>query len=123
MVRHKHLIVRAEVKRPFTIKDQEKSCHWLLELVRKVGMKVISGPHVAYATAEKNTGITACVLIETSHISLHVWDEVEIPLVQLDVYSCSDFDTKVIFQHMECMEPTKIEFKFLDREHGLTLLE
>lgn len=119
---HKHLIVRAEVKNPFRKGDENKTSEWLSSLVKKIGMKVISGPHVAFATAEGNTGITACVLIETSHCSLHIWDSDNPPLLQLDVYSCSSFRVNDVFEHMLVFKPTRIEYKFLDREKELRIV-
>jgi S-adenosylmethionine/arginine decarboxylase-like enzyme len=47
---------------------------------------------------------------------MHIWDESQPALVQLDVYSCSDFDPKTVFEHLESMKPVVIDYKFLDRE-------
>lgn len=121
-VPHRHLIIRAEVKNPFCKEDQSRASEWLKELVQKVGMKIVAGPIVGFAEAKDNVGITACVLIETSHISLHVWNEDNPPLTQLDVYSCSEFDINIVFDHMKIFEPTKIEYKFLNRDHSLIIL-
>lgn len=120
---HKHMIVRAEVARPFRYEDQGRAGEWLAGLVTKIGMKIIGGPYVAFATAPGNTGITACVLIETSHVSLHVWDADEPPLVQLDVYTCSDLNPAVVLEELKVMEPFRVEYKYLDREEGLKLLD
>ena len=38
-------------------------------------------------------------------------------LIQLDVYSCSEFDPETIFEHIQIMKPKKIDYKFLDREN------
>jgi S-adenosylmethionine/arginine decarboxylase-like enzyme len=44
--------------------------------------------------------------------------------MQLDVYSCSEFDPiKVCDKVKEDFQATKIEYKFLDREHNLTELQ
>jgi S-adenosylmethionine/arginine decarboxylase-like enzyme len=66
-----------------------------------------------------NEGLTGVVVIETSHIAIHVWDAVEPALVQLDVYTCSTLDKDIIFAELEQWNPTKVEYKYLDREFGL----
>ena len=82
-------------------------------------MKVCQGPITAYVDVPGNKGITGVVIIETSHIALHVWDEAEPALVQLDVYTCGPFDKELIFKELEHWDPVKVEWKYLDREHGL----
>ena len=80
---HKHLIIRAEVNRPITGEKEIKK--WLRKLVKKIDMKIIKGPYSGYVSKEGNRGITAVVMIETSHIAIHIWDEISPALVQCDV--------------------------------------
>lgn len=122
-IQHKHVIVRAEVKKPFVEGDANKLKKWLKDLVNKIDMKILSGPHVAYADTKGNEGFTGCCLIETSHISIHIWHLHEPPLIQLDVYTCSHLDLDKVFEHMQVLEPTKLEYKYLDREKELTFLK
>ena len=63
------------------------------------------------------------VIFETSHIALHCWDESDLGLMQLDVYTCEDLQTEVIFEEIKQFGSVKIEYKFLDREHELTEIE
>lgn len=98
--------------------DPEWVREWLLHLVNVIGMKVLSGPHVAEVTeVAGNLGTTGVVVIETSHIAVHFWTETG--LMQLDVYTCGPFDKGDIFDELQVFEPQRIEWKFLDREHGL----
>ena len=53
-------------------------------------------------------------------MAIHVWDEESPSLIQMDVYTCGPLDTNIIFKELEQFEPVKIEYKYLDREHGLT---
>ena len=39
--------------------------------------------------------------------------------MQLDVYTCGDFNTDLIFEELIQFEPIKIEYKYLDREKEL----
>jgi S-adenosylmethionine/arginine decarboxylase-like enzyme len=115
---HKHLIVRAEVYRPPM--DEEVLKNWLEEFITEIGMKVMMGPYVKYSNMIGNRGITGAAIIETSHIVMHVWDEVHPALMQFDVYSCGEFDPETICKKIEKdFTVHKIEYKFLDREHDL----
>ena len=113
MPKHKHLIIRAEVIRPITSEKEIKK--WLRKLVKKIDMKIIKGPDSGYVSKEGNRGITAVVMIETSHIAIHIWDETSPALVQCDVYSCAEFSSNEVLVEFMAMEPIKIEHMLLDR--------
>jgi S-adenosylmethionine/arginine decarboxylase-like enzyme len=117
ILEHKHLIIRAEVSNPPS--NEAWLQNWLNELVEKIGMKVCRGPITAYVDMPGNKGLTGVVVIETSHIAIHVWDAVDPALVQLDVYTCGTLDKDIIFAELEQWNPTKVEYKYLDREFGL----
>jgi S-adenosylmethionine/arginine decarboxylase-like enzyme len=51
---------------------------------------------------------------------LHVWDEGEIGELQFDVYTCSHLNPRDIFDELVQFDPVKIEYKYLNREKGLT---
>ena len=113
MPKHKHLIIRAEVNRP--LKGEKETKQWLRKLVKKIDMKIIKGPFAGYVTKEGNRGITGVVMIETSHIAIHVWDETLPALVQCDVYSCAEFSSNEVLAEFIDMEVTKIDHIMLDR--------
>ena len=114
---HKHLIIRADIKNP--PKDPSWCHQWLRDLVDKIGMKICQGPITSYVDVVGNRGLTGLVIIETSHIALHCWDETDPGLMQLDVYTCGPFDPKIIFKEIEQFEPIRLEYKYLDRERNL----
>jgi len=115
---HKHLIVRAEAIRPPM--DEEILTEWLKDFIESINMKVLMGPYVRYHDVPGNRGITGAAIIETSHIVMHVWDEVNPALMQFDVYSCGEFDEASICKKIQKdFEITKIEYKYLNRETGL----
>ena len=114
---HKHLIIRAEVnKAPRSEVWIEK---FLKDLVENLGMKVCAGPISKYVDMPGNRGLTAVVIIETSHIAIHCWDEPNPNLIQFDVYSCGEFDPHTVLKELQEFDPIKVEYKFLDREHEL----
>ena len=115
---HKHLIIRAEANRVPT--DEEQLTTWLTEFIDSIGMKILMGPYVKYCTMEGNRGITGIAVIETSHIAIHVWDEPVPALMQIDVYSCAEFDPYVIAKKIKNdFDVIKIDYKYLNRETGL----
>ena len=115
---HKHLIIRAEANKVPT--DEEQLTEWLKDFIEFIGMKILMGPYVKYCTMEGNRGITGIAVIETSHIAIHIWDEPAPALIQMDVYSCADFDPyKIANKIKEDFEIIKIDYKYLNRETGL----
>ena len=118
MPKHKHLIIRAEVKHPITSEWELRK--WLKNLVKIIDMKIVGGPYTAYVTKEGNRGITGVVMIETSHISIHIWDETTPALVQCDIYSCAEFQQGEVIMHLDIMKPKKIEYMMIDRTEEIS---
>ena len=115
---HKHLIIRAEANKVPT--DEEQLTKWLKDFIEFIGMKILMGPYVKYCKMEGNRGITGIAVIETSHIAIHIWDEPVPALIQMDVYSCADFDPyKIANKIKEDFNVVKIDYKYLNRETGL----
>ena len=115
---HKHLIIRAVVNEPITSEKELKN--WLRDLVKIIKMKIIKGPYASYVTREGNRGITGVVMIETSHISIHIWDETTPALVQCDIYSCAEFQQGEVIMHLGIMKPKKIEYMMVDRSEEIS---
>jgi len=115
---HKHLIIRAEVNNPL-MSAEKVSQEWMPALIDKIGMKILMGPYAVYSNVVGNRGLTAVTIIETSHIAMHIWDEVSPALMQLDVYTCGSLDPYDIVDSIAEFDPVSIEMKYLDREHNL----
>lgn len=120
ILKHEHVIIRAEVINPPVTTMEIKQ--WVIDLVPKIGMKLMGEPQAYYSDMKGNQGATCAAVIETSHIVMHVWDEDTPSLVQLDVYSCKDLNINTVLKHLEKFNPTKIEYKFLDRETKLEIV-
>ena len=121
ILEHKHLIVRAELNNPPQCGESIKE--WMKILVETIDMNILMGPYAIYSDMVGNRGLTAVTIIETSHIAMHVWDEVDPALMQLDVYTCSTLNITDVFEALKVFEPTKVEYKYIDRENQLTLLD
>ena len=118
---HRHMIVRAEILHP--VVDCNILKEWLENLISDMNMKILLGPYVTYCNKEGNRGITGIVAIETSSIMLHIWDECNPGIFQFDVYTCSELYPDMIIDHLQLFQPTKIEYKFIDRASKLEILE
>ena len=110
---HKHLIIRAEVNHPPLTEKYVRL--WLRKLVKKIDMEIIKGPYASYVNKEGNRGVTGVVMIETSHIAIHVWDEERPALVQCDVYSCAELSSNEVLAEFIPMDVVKIDHILLDR--------
>jgi len=91
---HKHLVLRAEVSDCPAEDSLHEILDWMKTLIKKIDMKLLAGPYTTYVNEKGNKGMTSVAIIETSHIALHIWDETNPGLMQLDVYSCADFFTQ-----------------------------
>lgn len=119
-LQHRHLVVTASVKDP--PKDPKFIELWLQKLIKDLGMKSMMPIAAAYSNVVGNRGLTAVAVIETSNIALHVWDEESPAQFQLDVYSCSTVDPKIVWDAIEQFKPVTKEFYFLDRADGFVTL-
>jgi len=69
---HKHLIVRANIDKCPKEADLNKISDWIRLLIKKIDMKLLAGPYTTYVNEKGNKGMTSVVIIETSHIPLHI---------------------------------------------------
>jgi S-adenosylmethionine/arginine decarboxylase-like enzyme len=99
MALHNHVLINGYTLLPPT--DEEKTKVWMQALVDSIGMKTIQGPFASYVTKEGNRGLTAIVMIETSHIAMHVWDEGDPAFMQFDLYTCSTLPVEKVVKNLE----------------------
>jgi len=119
---HKHLMIRAKINNPPRVTINV--IHWLESFVDSLGMKILQGPFSSYVNEPGNKGITAVVMIETSHIAFHVWDEEDPALLQFDLYTCGSLDVEKAMKDMDSFfDFYSYEFVLYDREHELKVLE
>jgi S-adenosylmethionine/arginine decarboxylase-like enzyme len=122
---HEHLILRALVNEPF--QDVAKAKAWLVSIIEGIGMKVAQGleanPIGYYCNLPGNVGLTAAGILETSHVVIHIWDQVRPAKVHFDLYSCSHFTIDQIVEYLKPLGIVELRGKFLDREKDLPLLE
>ncbi|MFH1623517.1 MAG: S-adenosylmethionine decarboxylase [Candidatus Aenigmatarchaeota archaeon] len=104
-----HLMIDGAVER---MPSEAEIRALLSEMPAAIGMKILDGPHVVKGDAH-NPGWTGFVIIDTSHISIHTFDDG--CKVSMDAFSCrpfeKDFALKYITERIEFIPETmKIEF-------------
>lgn len=119
---HKHLMLRGKANHvPVTTHE---AINWLTDFVEFLDMKILQGPFSSYVDVPGNRGITAVVMIETSHIAFHVWDEEQPALLQFDVYTCGALDVKSTLDRIRSFFEIEMDdFRVYDRELGFDLIE
>lgn len=119
MIYHKHLLVNAKVSKP--MREEQEAIDFLNNLVNRIDMKIIKGPFAKFIDndAEGNSGLTAIVMIETSHIAFHIWDQVEPGLLQFDLYTCGKLDLSEVMNALkEAFDIVSLKYVLYDRENG-----
>ena len=120
MLFHKHLLINAKVNNP--MRSEDEAIDFLTTLVEKIDMKIIKGPFASYVDKEGNRGLTAIVMIETSHIAFHIWDEMDPSLVQFDLYTCGELNLiQVLMEFDAAFNVASLEYQLFDRENGFVL--
>lgn len=119
ILKHEHLIIRAELNDPpgkhFAINE------WFSDLIDSIGMVRLLGPYSVYVHTPGNKGLTCICAIETSSITMHVWDEDKPGILQLDIYSCATVDMEIVFSKLQQFQPKMLEYVFIDRDENFVI--
>jgi S-adenosylmethionine/arginine decarboxylase-like enzyme len=86
------------------------------KLINKINMNILAGPYSSKVSKKGNKGLSGVAIIDTSHISIHTWDEKNPALIQLDVYSCKEFKKSDVIDCLDEFKPVTVEYKYFDRE-------
>jgi S-adenosylmethionine/arginine decarboxylase-like enzyme len=133
-ISHHHMLLRMETLLHPSKKDLPKVEELIKTIISELDMKIIDVPHVYYLDQPvNNKGITSATSIETSHISLHIWDTPEPDqlinkksksLLQFDIYTCGNLtkkQAKGVIKHLSIYEPTRIDIDVLNRKKKLKI--
>ena len=122
MLFHKHLLINAKVHNPMA--SEQEAIDFLTHFVDRINMKIIKGPFASYVDKPGNRGLTAIVMIETSHIAFHIWDENDPSLVQFDLYTCGSLNLPSVFDEFtKAFNVESMDYQLFDRENGFVLEE
>ncbi len=104
------------------MKTEGQAMAFLEKLVKSIDMKIIKGPFASYVDKPGNRGLTAIVMIETSHIAFHIWDEENPGLMQFDLYTCGELDLQKVLSVLgEDFNIISMDYNLFDRENGFVL--
>lgn len=104
------------------MQSEDEAIQFLQNLVDQIDMKIIKGPFASYVDKEGNRGLTAIVMIETSHIAFHIWDELDPALLQFDLYTCGSLDTDTVLNMIkDTFETVELDYQLIDRADGFIL--
>jgi len=112
-----HLIIDGYGSNPEIMRDKGFIYQLLDSYPSQIGMTKISAPFVLEYIGSKpeDSGISGLVFIAESHISIHTYSERG--YVNIDVFSCKDFDTKrVIVDLKDKFQLTKFRSYLVNRE-------
>lgn len=122
MALHNHILINGRVQYP--PQDIDQTIQWLRDLVETIDMKIVQGPFASYVEKEGNRGLTAAVMIETSHIAFHVWDEETPALLQFDLYTCSTLPVPTVLRMIdEFMEFESYKYVVYERANDFNVVE
>lgn len=116
---HQHLLVKCYAKHP--PKEVDVLNKWFTNLVETVGMKVVAGPTSVYVNDPGNEGLTGTVTLATSHSSIHIWDNLEVPMFQFDIYSCKMFTLEQVMSCFKDWGLVEAEWVMIDRNEGISI--
>jgi len=122
--KHNQVLMQGFIK--YAPKETSELNDWLTNLVKLVGMNVVAGPVSKYVPEPGNEGLTGVVSLATSHVAIHIWDNQTPIFFQFDIYSCTDFSTKEIFDYFDRtlglisykfmqIDRNDLDFKIVDR--------
>ena|SRR5271154_1330916 len=123
---HKHLLISGTVKllpnkmikepqmAKFALNVENVVEKWLDDLVNLVKMRIFIPARARYCSTYGNEGVTGIISLETSHASIHFWDQDK--SFKFDLYSCQDFDVDTVIKHLNKFDLEKYSYKVIDRD-------
>lgn len=127
MLHHKHLLLAVDCKYP--PKDEKEAIYFLQFLIKRVDMAIAENatlglnPHGYVCHLPGNEGVTATGILETSHCAIHSWNLESPAKLQLDLYSCKDFDVPQIIDLANSFVIVKGSYMVIDRDTDLKVIE
>jgi len=117
---HYHLIMRLELE---DMPDSSKDLiEFVEELADTIDMKIVYGPKAIHLPYPETEGWSCIAVITSSHISVHTWNKTDIPLMQLDIFSCNGFSKKKVEDFLKKnYTVNKLDDIFIDRTSALKL--
>jgi hypothetical protein len=80
----------------------------------------VYGPKAVHLPYPETEGWSTFAIITSSHISVHTWDVTEVPLMQIDIFSCNGFSKDKVTKFVENkFKISKLSEIFIDRTSAI----
>lgn len=91
----RHLIIDGVAQNGLLLKDTKALSEWLVGMAKYLNMAVMKKPTVVEVVGfGPDAGITGIVVISESHMAIHTWPEKKDCNVNIDIFSCRQFNWK-----------------------------
>lgn len=88
------------------ITDEQALRQFLEDLAKMINMSIIEGPIIAKGLPE-NPGLSALVIVDFSHISIHTFSKYNEVLI--DIFSCRQFNKQIAIDY--CLKFFEVDQK------------
>lgn len=117
---HNHLMINAETAFPITNKWQLRK--FLKGIAETVGVHRVGGTRVRYSRRAGARGLIGSLMLDTSHISIHIFDEPTPAHVRIDVYTSNSMDVELtILKIVNDLKIDDIQWLHYNRTSGFNL--
>jgi len=99
LANYQQLLINGITKSP--VKNVQYAEIWMKDLLSLIENQVIIGPICYYLEKDNRRGLVCICATETSHITLHIWDEPFPCKIQFDFYTCDELPLNKIVENLE----------------------
>lgn len=127
MLKHKHLVLALDTH--YSPKDEQDMDSLMVQISKRIDMEIADvklpyvNPMAFYCNIAGNEGATGLLLLVTSNIAIHAWNGEFPNRIQVDVYSCKDFDVEDVLLCFASFKIIKGTYILIDRDADLKVLE
>jgi len=115
-----HLVVDGKATNLGLLLSEEEMRGYLWDLAETIEMRIMGNPQsVSVEDKGLENGVTVIAIIETSHIAIHTWPEQDDFNVNVDIFSCKEFDAHAALESLDRkMGLERYSCKILNRPLG-----
>jgi S-adenosylmethionine/arginine decarboxylase-like enzyme len=127
MLKHKHLVLSLDTH--YSPRDEQDMDSLMVQISKRIDMEIAEvkepykNPMAFYCGIPGNEGATGLLLLVTSNIAIHAWDGEFPNRIQVDVYSCKDFDIDDVLLCFASFKIIKGTYILIDRDAELKIIE
>ena len=117
---HNHLMINADTAFPITRKRELRK--FLKSTAEVIGVHRLGGTRVRYCSREGARGLIGSLMLDTSHVSIHIFDEPKPANVRIDVYTSGNLDVELtILKIVNDLKIDDIQWLHYNRTSGFIL--